>query len=139
MRAAAEHAATSASSQPADRGRGRARCSRAARCSSRWSFPADFIARLLRGETAGAGRARPTPPTRRPPAPRWPRWQRCRRWRCARDLRGPLARLRAGRGAVRGARAPALQPGGHHRLQRRARADGRDPDDDAGHDDRDGA
>jgi hypothetical protein len=54
------------------------------------------------------------------------------------DLRGPLATLSAVASAVRGAGAPALQPGRADQLQRGAGPDGRDPDDDAGDDDGDG-
>ena len=120
-----------------DGGRGRARCWRAARCSSCSQIPEDFSRKLQRGERAGgAGRGR----RHRPRRDR----QRARRAAAGRarpaldhDLTGPArARCKPARAALRDPRAPPLQPRGHHAVQHRARPDGRGAHDDHGDDDR---
>ncbi len=100
------------------------------------TIPAGFLARAgARRTPGGAGRGR----RHRSGRDR----QRGRRARAsssqpalAHDLTGPLAPLAATPGAFDMVRARALQPGGHHAVQHRARPDGRDPDDDDGADDR---
>ena len=100
------------------------------------TIPAGFLARAgARRAAGGAGRGR-RHRSRRRPATRSPRSSQLAQSALAHDLTGPLAPLAAQPGAFEVRRARALQPGGDHAVQHRARADGRDPDDDDGADDR---
>ena len=99
------------------------------------NFPADFTRKLLRGERpALLIEADATDPAATGAAIASVRDLAASVAR--KDLTGALGIARRQAAAVRGARAQALQPGGHHAAQHRAGPDGRHPDDDHGDDDR---
>ena len=122
--------------QPATEAAGARRCWPRATCSSCCTCRRTSRGKLVRGERpavlveadatdpAATGNALAALAGAQPDGAR----PRPRRARCA--------GLRAAPPAVRAARAPPLQPRGHHGLQHRAGADGRHPDDDDGDDDR---
>ena len=115
------------------------RAARARRGPVRRHHPGGLLARA---RCAASGRccwSRPTPPTRPRPATRWPRSLNLDQTALAPRSRGRRSPTSSnGAAAVRAARPAALQPGGHHPVQHRARPDGRRAHHDHGHDHRAG-